>query len=271
MTRKYERILLTGAAGALGALLRKEIKHLTNILRVTDRIELGQPLEAEETVKCELSDPDATLALTHDVEAVIHMGGISKEDTFADILQSNIVGCYNVYEGCRRNGVGRVVFASSNHALGFYERTQTIDAGAQQRPDSIYGVSKAFGENLSRYYFDKFGIETACLRIGSCFPEPTDRRMLATWLSYRDLVHLVERCLLAEDIGHLLVYGVSANQERFWDNRLVSWFAYHPQDSAEVYRGKVESSTPEPDANDPAVIYQGGAFAASGHFEDSVE
>src|SRR5690606_8985578 len=114
---------------------------------------------------------------------------------FQPILQANIVGMYNLYEAARRHGVKRIVFASSNHVTGYYRQGETIDATVPVRPDGLYGVSKAFGENLSRFYFDRYGIETACVRIGSSFPEPKDRRMLASWLSYDDLHRLVTACL----------------------------------------------------------------------------
>ncbi|MCP5150286.1 MAG: NAD(P)-dependent oxidoreductase [Ectothiorhodospiraceae bacterium] len=265
---RFERLLLTGAAGALGTELRRDLAGLARVMRLSDREPVSPAKAGEEVVRCDLADADGMLALTEDVDAVVHMGGVSRENTFANILESNIVGLYNLYEGCRKNGVGRVVFASSNHAIGFYPRTRTIDASVPHRPDSFYGVSKAFGEDLSRYYFDKYGIETVCLRIGSCFPEPVDRRMLATWLSYPDLARLVSRSLLAPQVGHMVVYGMSDNLEKLWDNTMASSLGYVPKDSAETYRERVEAATPVPDPRDPAVRFQGGGFTAAGHFED---
>src|SRR5205085_2980345 len=129
--------------------------------------------------------------LLSEVDAVVHLGGISTEQPFEPILRGNIVGGYNLYEAARKQGVKRIVFASSNHVTGFYRQDEVIDTRAPVRPDGLYGLSKAFGENLSRFYFDRYGIETVCLRIGSSFPEPKDRRMLATWLSFDDLERLV--------------------------------------------------------------------------------
>ncbi len=150
--QRFKRILLTGAAGALGSELRKSLGSLTDTLRVSDIKPLESVGRGEEAVVCPLSDAEGMLALTRGVDVVVHMGGVSRENTFESILDANIVGIYNLYEGCRKNGVRRVVWASSNHAIGFYDRTRTIDASVPQRPDSNYGLSKAFGENLAQYY-----------------------------------------------------------------------------------------------------------------------
>ena len=265
---KFERLLLTGAAGALGTVLREGLRPLTANLRLSDRATLSDPAGHEEVVPGELADAAAVQALTKDVDAVIHMGGMARENSFQSILESNIVGLYNLYEGCRRNGVGRVVWASSNHAIGFYPRTQVIDATVPTRPDSNYGVSKAFGENVAQYYWDKYGIESVSMRIGSCFPEPTDRRMLTTWLSYPDLVHLVECALTAPRVEHTIVYGVSDNDMCLWDNRCAMHLGYRPQDNAERFRDTLEASQPVPDKHDLFVAVHGGGYAAAGHFDD---
>ena len=180
----FKNILITGAGGALGSVLRESLRPYAETLSLNERRSLGEVRENEKHFICDLADRDAVFDMLKGVDMVVHMGGAPRENTFQVILDSNIVGSYNIYEGARQAGVKRVIYASSVHAIGFYECTQTIDANAPQRPDSLYGVSKTFVENLSRYYFDKFGIESVCLRIGSCFPKPVDRRMLATWLSY---------------------------------------------------------------------------------------
>src|SRR5262245_26399508 len=142
-------------------------------------------------MKADLADGAAVHELLRDVDAVVHLGGVSVEGPFEPILQANIVGMFHLYEAARRHGVKRIVYASSNHVTGFYRQDEVIDATMPMRPDGYYGLSKAFGENLARFYFDRYGIESVCLRIGSAFPEPKDRRMLATWLSYDDLERLV--------------------------------------------------------------------------------
>jgi len=173
---------------------------------------------------------------------------------------------FHIYEGARAHGVRRVVFASSNHVTGFYPQGQVISEAAPMRPDGYYGLSKAFGENLARFYFDRYGIQTVCIRIGSSFPEPKDRRMLITWMSYRDLTELVRCALFAETAGYTVLYGVSDNRDHWWDNGSAAFLGFHPQDSSEVFRPKVEAQ-PAPDPADPASRFQGGAFVKAGPYE----
>lgn len=264
----YQRTLLTGAAGALGKQLRLSGTKLGKIVRLSARSACGELAAHEEDVPADLSDFDAVSAAVKGCDAIIHMGGQGLEGPWKTVLDANIVGSYNIYEAARQHGVKRIVYASSVHAIGFYERTETIDGNMPTRPDSLYGVSKTFVENLGRYYFDKFGIETVCLRIGSSFPEPTDRRHLITWLSYRDCRQLVEKSLSAPRVGFMVAYGMSNNSEAFWDNRTAAVLGYRPQDSADDYREKVLANTTQGDPNDPAVRFQGGSFCAAGHYED---
>jgi uronate dehydrogenase len=264
----FKNILITGAGGALGSVLRESLRPYAETLSLNERRSLGEVRENEKHFICDLADRDAVFDMLKGVDMVVHMGGAPRENTFQVILDSNIVGSYNIYEGARKAGVKRVIYASSVHAIGFYECTQTIDANSPQRPDSLYGVSKTFVENLSRYYFDKFGIESVCLRIGSCFPKPVDRRMLATWLSYDDFSHLCVQSIMTPSVGHMIVYGNSNNSANFWDNTQAGYLGYRPKDSADAYRAEVYANTPVGDPRHPAVRFQGGQFAADGHFED---
>jgi uronate dehydrogenase len=264
----FKNILITGASGALGSVLRESIRPYAETLTLSDRKPLGEVREREKHFICDLADRDSVFEMMKGVDMVIHMGGAPRENTFQVILDSNIVGSYNIYEAARQSGVKRVIYASSVHAIGFYECAQTIDANVPQRPDSLYGVSKTFVENLSRYYFDKFGIESVCVRIGSCFPKPVDRRMLATWLSYDDCSHLCIQALMTPSVGHMIVYGNSDNSANFWDNTQAAYLGYRPKDSADAYRAEVYANTPNPDPRHPAVRFQGGQFAADGHFDD---
>ncbi len=266
--QRFERLLLTGAAGGLGKVLRERLKPHARILRVSDRAPLGDAGPGEEVVQCELSDRAAVLRLVEGADAVAHFGGISLETSFDPILQSNIVGIFNLYEAVRRHGVKRVVFASSNHVVGFYKQAQRIDADDPVRPDGLYGVSKCFGENLSRFYFDRHGIETVCLRIGSSFPAVKDRRMLSTYLSYEDLVELVRCALFAPQVGHTIAFGMSDNSRTWWDNAKAAHLGFKPRDTADAQRERVEAQAPALDPGDPAAIYQGGAFVRAGPFED---
>jgi uronate dehydrogenase len=265
---KYERVLLTGAAGGLGRVLREGLKPHARVLRVSDREPLGEAGPGEEVVHCELADKAAVDRLVQGCDAIAHFGGISTEDKFQPILEANIVGVFNLYEAARKHGVKRVVFASSNHVTGYYKQGDLIDADDPMRPDGLYGVSKCFGENLASFYHDRHGIETACLRIGSSFPEPRDRRMLATYLSYRDLVELVRCALYAPHVGHTVVFGMSDNPVKWWDNAKAGHLGFKPRDSSEVFRARVEAAGPPLPADDPVAIYQGGAFVRAGPFDN---
>lgn len=264
---RFKRLLLTGAAGGLGQVLRPRLKARCDILRVSDIADLGTARPGEEITPVRLEDRASVLQLLDGVDAVVHLGGVSTEQPFDLILQANIVGLYNLYEAARQQNVRRIVFASSNHVTGFYRQDEVIDATLPHRPDGYYGLSKAFGEDISRFYFDRYGIETVCLRIGSSYPEPKDRRMLATWLSYDDLERLVVAALTAPVVGHSIAYGMSDNVTTWWDNTPARHVGFRAQDSSERFRAEVEARQPVLDRNDPAVIYQGGVFVRTGPFE----
>lgn len=263
---RLDRILLTGAAGGLGKVLRQSLRPYARILRLSDLAPMDPAGPGEEVVPCDLADRDAVDALARDVDAILHFGGVSVERPFEEILDANIRGIFHLYEAARRNGVKRVVFASSNHVIGFHKQTETLDAHAPRRPDSYYGLSKSYGEDVASFYFDRYGIETVSIRIGSSFPAPANRRMMSTWLSYRDLTALLERALFTPGVGHTVVYGMSDNDVVWWDNRHAAHLGYAPQDSSRVFRDQVEAQ-PAPPADDPSMVYQGGAFVAAGPFE----
>ncbi|MCU0925777.1 MAG: NAD(P)-dependent oxidoreductase [Hydrogenophaga sp.] len=258
--KTHRRILLTGAAGGLGTALRSRLLANCEVLRLSDKLAFGEAGAGEEIVLADLADAAAVNAAVAGCDAIVHLGGISVEAPFETILQANILGVYHLYEAARQHGVKRVVFASSNHVTGFYKQGETITADHPPRPDGFYGLSKAYGEDLARLYFDRHGIETACVRIGSSFPEPRDRRMLATWLSYDDLHRLISACLSTPVLGHSIVFGMSNNAVTWWDNCRAKHIGYVPQDSSDVFRDAVFARTAAPDLNDPAAVYQGGAF-----------
>ena len=264
--RSHNRILLTGAAGGLGQALRPRLKANCTVLRCADRVAFDSAGEQEEFVLAELADANAVMAMMQNVDAVVHLGGVSTEAAFEPILQANILGMYNLYEAARKQGVKRIIFASSNHVTGYYKQSETINAAHPPRPDGLYGVSKAFGEDLSRMYFDRYGIETACVRIGSSFPEPKDRRMLASWLSYEDLHRLVTACLTTPVLGHSIIFGMSNNAVTWWDNAHAKHIGFIPKDSSNAFRDAVFANSPAPDLTDPAVQFQGGGFVKLGPF-----
>jgi uronate dehydrogenase len=262
----HGRLLLTGAAGGLGRVLRPRLAAHCRQLRLSDITDLGAAAPHEELVPARLEDRAAVFALLEGVDAAVHLGGVSTEQDFDTILPANIVGAYNLYEGARIHGVKRIVFASSNHVTGFYKQSETIDARMPVRPDGYYGLSKAFGENLAQFYFDRYGLETVSLRIGSSFPVPVDRRMLATWLSYDDLERLTIAALNAPVVGHSIVYGLSDNPRAWWDNTPAKHIGFVPKDSSEAYRVEVEARQPHIDPTQPAARFQGGGFVTKGPF-----
>jgi uronate dehydrogenase len=264
---RFRRLLLTGAAGGLGRELRGRLKAYCDTLRLSDIAPLGSAADGEELQVVALQDTAAVHALLQDVDAVVHLGGVSVEGPFEPILQANIIGMHNLYEAARKHGVKRIIYASSNHVTGFYRQDEVIDPRMPMRPDGHYGLSKAFGENLAQFYFDRYGLETVSLRIGSSFPEPKDRRMLATWMSYDDLERLVVSSLTAPLVGHTVIYGLSDNSVRWWDNTPAAHIGYRPQDSSEPFRAAVEARQAPLDRHDPATRYQGGGFVTKGPYE----
>ncbi len=264
---RFKRLLLTGAAGNLGKVLRPRLKAYCDVLRVSHRRDFGPAGAGEEVVLAELSDRAQVLRLFEGVDAVVHMGGVSTEQPWEDILAGNIVGLVNVYEAARQHKVKRIVFASSNHVTGFYRQDQVISPQDPVRPDGFYGLSKAFGENLAQLYWDRHGLETVSLRIGSSFPEPKDRRMLSTWMSFDDTERLVAAALGAPLVGHTIIYGMSDNASVWWDNTSARHIGYRPQDSSEPFRATVEARQQTIDPHSRTAQFQGGAFVEQGYYD----
>ena len=251
-------ILITGAAGEVGGHLRRELAGRYQ-LRLSDRRPVTGLSPSERFRRGELARLADVVRVSKGVDAIVHLGARHTEGSWEQILEANIVGAYNVFEAARRNGVPRVVFASSQHALGFHRRDQRIDHRAELRPDSRYGASKAFGEVLGRLYADKYGLEVCCVRIGTVQTAPTDRRRLSTWLSPRDLGQLVNLVLEHPAIRFEIVYGVSGNQRSFYDNANALRLGYRPQDDSEKYAAEVLAHD-EPSADPMIEVHQGGVF-----------
>lgn len=263
-----KKLLITGANGGLGSVCRTRLAHLAEQLRISARKGLGDAAAHEEIVYCDLGDKKAVEAMVHGCDGIVHMGGQSTEATWEVIRNANLDGMFNLFEAARKSPITpRIIFASSNHAIGFHEQTARLDAKSTTRPDGLYGVSKVFGEALASMYYDKFGIETASIRIGSCFPEPKNHRMLSTWMSYDDLVLLIERIFLVPRLGCPIIYGASANSASWWDNREVGYLGWNPKDNAEVFRAKIDATMLPPPKDDVNSRYQGGAFCGDGIHE----
>ncbi|WP_309083336.1 NAD(P)-dependent oxidoreductase [Chelativorans sp.] len=236
---RCSRVLLTGAAGRIGTVLRKALAPQCDLLRVSDIRPLSAEHPSEEAVQCDLNDGEGVRRLCEGIDAVVHMGGRPSDGPWAELLQTNILCTMNLLEGARINKVDRVLFASSNHVTGMYPVGRELSHLTPARPDSVYGLTKAFGEDATAYYALKHGVRGFCMRIGSFTEKPRNRRALATWCSPADMVRLVE-VGLAADYVHEIVYGVSNNTRSWWDNSNAERLGYRPRDNAEDYAAEVE-------------------------------
>lgn len=252
-------VLLTGASGNLGRMLAKALAEQGWTLRLTDIAPFPDPLPPRASfTRVDLAEALPVVRLAEGCGAILHFGGISTENAFETVAAPNLHGLYHIYEAARREGA-RVVFASSNHSIGFHERGNRIDVDCAFRPDSYYGLSKAYGELMGRLYWDKHGVENVNLRIGSSFPKPINARMLATWLSYPDLARLVTAAVTAPRTGHCVIWACSNNSASFWGKDHRERIGWQPQDSADAYRAEVGHIV-----SDDAVEerFQGGGYCS---------
>lgn len=252
-------VLLTGASGALGRMLAQGLGAAGWQLRLTDIAPFPDPLPAgADFTPADLADGMAVLRLAEGCGTILHFGGVSVERPFSEVVGPNLLGLYHIYEAARRERA-RVVFASSNHTIGFFERTVRLDDDCQLRPDGYYGLSKAYGELMGRLYWDKHGVENVNLRIGGCRPRVNNARTLSIWLTYADLLRLVVRASLAPRVGMLVIWGASNNTRSFWGRDGRAMIGWTPEDSADPF-------IPEQAANvsgDPVEeLYQGGPYCA---------
>ena len=236
-----KRVLITGAAGQIGVALRRGLRGSYPLIRLADIAPLGTAEAGEEIFQTDIRDLAAVEKATAGIDCVVHLAGRSTEGDWDTVRALNIEGCFNVFEAARRAGVKRLIFASSNHAIGFHRRERFLDNKVEVRPDSRYGVSKVFGEALGRLYADKHGMSVACLRIGTFrTPDrPIDARGLLTWISHRDMVQLVRRCIDHPDYHFIVAYGVSNNLRSRWDNTDVKFLGYAPQDDSEQFAAEI--------------------------------
>jgi len=254
-----DRVLVTGAAGGIGRMIRPLLRGVYPVIRLSDVVAI-EPEPGEEFMPADLADLAAIERICAGVDGVIHLGASSVEDRWEPILTNNIVGGYNLFEAARRQGCQRIVFATTNHVVGFYRRQRTIDHAVMPRPDSRYGVSKAFGEALGRMYADKYGLRVLNIRIGNVAERPADRRRLSIWVSPRDLVQLMRIGLEHPDVHFEVVYGVSDNARAWYDNSNAFRLGYAPADRAEDYAKEATEAdlalAPDPIGEQ----FQGGGF-----------
>jgi uronate dehydrogenase len=263
-------IALSGAGGQLGSVVRTALIARGIPLRSAGGSRPLVPLvEGEDVMHGDLRDPAVVDRLMEGVDVLIHFAGTSVERPLPEIIDNNLRGLVEVYEGARRHGVRRVVFASSNHAIGMYPVTEHLGLDCPLRPDGFYGLSKVWGEALARMYWDKHGIESICVRIGSCVERPTEPRHLSTWFGHADLLHFLDRCVEAKDVGFMVVWGVSANKRSWWDNTGAERLGYQPTQDAEVYAAEVLAGPNPLDALGQR--FQGGGFVGINYTRGDIE
>ena len=251
-------ILITGAAGDVGTHLRNALAG-SYVLRLSDIRPIKKLAQGETFMRGDVGRLSDMLRVSKGVDAIVHLGGFAAEGPWDMILRANIVGCYNIFEAARVNGVRRILFATSNHATGFYPRDQKIDHRVYPKPDSRYGLSKVFGEQLGSLYADKYGLQVFCMRIGNVNLAPVDKRRLSIWISPRDFAQLVQIGIEQPDIRFEIVYGVSGNQRSWYDNSNAERLGYRPHDDAEAYASAVLAKE-KPGADPRAETFQGGSF-----------
>ena len=254
-----KKLVLTGAAGRLGSYLREPLSQMCDELISTDLSnDIGNTYAGERYLRADLANFDEVNSIMDGTDMVIHFGAIGDEDTFDNILNSNIIGAYNIWETAARNGVSRIIYASSIHAVGMYPKRERIGLDVPHRPDTFYGLAKCFAEDLASLYWDKKHIESVCLRILSC-AKVNNKRLLGSWLSYDDLILLVERAIKVPSVGFSLIYGVSNNDRNPIDNSAANHLGYMPKDNAETYAKEILNNSIMTSGD--GEMFQGGPFA----------
>jgi uronate dehydrogenase len=264
LPEKFRRLLITGAAGQIGSVLRPALRETAERIRLHDVCPLSNPTRQEELMSGDLTVPGIAESAMQGVDCVIHLAGIARETGGSprQILEANVIGTQNVYEAARLAGVKRFIFASSNHVIGFYRANRFVGPETPCRPSGHYGVSKVFGEAMGRLYADKYGMEIACLRIGAFRDRPGNLRELGGWISPRDMVRLVRCCVEAPPFHFLVIYGVSANTRNKWgdDGAARGHVGYVTEDNAEDHAPEVES-IPAPGGTIAGIFHGGSACA----------
>lgn len=264
-----KRVLMTGAAGGVGTMLTPLLRGLYPELVLSDLRTPPALAPGDKFVAADLANLGEVENVCEGVDGILHFGGYSIEGTWDQIRTANIEGCYNLFEAARAKGVKRIVFASSNHAVGFYPRTTHIGTNVTPRPDSRYGISKVFGEALGSFYSDKHGVGVTSLRIGNVGPVPLDKRRLAIWVHQEDLLQLCRIGLEHPGIRYEVFYGASFNERTWWDNSNAYAFGYRPKHRAEDHAARALAEQAKLPADPVGDFYQGGPFCSAEYTADA--
>ncbi len=258
--KKYNKIVLTGASGRLGSYLREPLSKITKKLVSTDKEDIGKTLHNEVFKKLNIKNFKEVNKILKKTDLIIHFGAYSNEGPFLEILDSNILGTYNIWKSAKKNKIKRIIFASSIHSVGMYRANETINHKVMHKPDTFYGLSKCFGENLAQMYWDKCGIECLTIRILSC-AKVTSKRSLSTWLSYDDLIRIVIQSTKIKKLGFEIIYGVSNNKRLNVDNtNATKKLKINIKDNAEKFLNKLEQKL-DIKKDKPGDKYLGGPFS----------
>ena len=258
--KKYNKIVLTGASGRLGSYLREPLSKITKKLVSTDKEDIGKTLHNEVFKKLNIKNFKEVNKILKKTDLIIHFGAYSNEGPFQEILESNILGTYNIWKSAKKNKIKRIIFASSIHSVGMYRANETINHKVMHKPDTFYGLSKCFGENLAQMYWDKCGIECLTIRILSC-AKVTSKRSLSTWLSYDDLIRIVIQSTKLKKLGFEIIYGVSNNKRLNVDNtNATRKLKINIKDNAEKFLNKLEQKL-DIKKDKPGDQYLGGPFS----------
>ena len=259
---EHTSVLVTGAGGRVGTVLRAHWRAQNRAVRLCDIRDLGAAAANETLVHGDVLDPVFLAKVLEGVDVVVHLAGNPWNHGLDAIAAPNVIGVGQLYEAAREQRVARVIFASSNHVVGMYRSGVRIDTLAPVNPDGYYGVSKVWGEAVARMYWEKHGVESLCLRIGSSVPKPVSERHLSTWLSPRDLCGFIDAGIDVQALGFDIAFGISANTRAWWDNG-TSRLGYQALDNAEDFAAEVLATASPPDDPLEAAL-QGGDYASEG-------
>lgn len=260
------RVLVTGASGSVGTVVCSGLVDRGHDVSGLDRLPEPEGFTGE-WFATDCADPDAVEAVfavltrSGGLDAVVHLAGNPSEASVPEQLESHVITTAALLDAMVRHGVSRIVYASSNHAVGRTPRSELLTVDTRPRPDTFYGVAKVAAEALLSLYVDRYGIDAVATRIGSLLPQPESRRGLSTWLSHDDAVRMFEACLIAPDPGLAVIYGVSANTRGWWDLEPGRAIGYHPQDDAERFAEQVLRGSPDPGRDEAEAAHVGGPYA----------